>query len=83
MLMMVSLIIYTYLFGFCVDELYSAHVHGEDERVWVGPEPLVSDVVEDAAVERVVLHRRQVPNLRLNISLPGAIFLTVVNRNII
>ena len=44
------------------------------------PKSLVGDVVEDTAIERVVLHRCEVPDLCLNVRLPSAIFLEHVLR---
>ena len=44
------------------------------------PETLVGDMVEDTAIERVVLHRCEVPDLCLNVRLPSAIFLQHILR---
>ena len=59
--------------GLLIDECDSLQTHGQNEVVGVGPEALVLDIEEGAAVERVVLDCREVPHLRLDLRLPRAI----------
>ena len=58
-----------------VDEFQTIEVDCKYEVVGIGPEALVSDWEERAAVQRIVLDWRQVPNLGLDFSFACAEFL--------
>ena len=56
-------------------KLDAVHVDGEQRLGGMGPQPLVHDGEEGAAVERELLDARQVPHLGLQLRLVGPVVL--------